>query len=231
MAVLNFVLSISLLCGLSAGLSLKGAPQPLTDEAKLTELRNSVTTHLRRLGGEPNGAQLELLRLHSATSQTVAGSLYKILAELNENSQTVNCTLSLWEKPWENFIKFDVECGDDEPKRTYGFIDPIILTTSAPFCAGCPSQISEESLKDFHPRIVESFTKLGSKYDDFDLVVKRIVSGTSQVVAGARYVLNVEATNPKEEVKTCVADIWDKPWEHFYQVKLTCKEKDYEIHL
>lgn len=139
MTVLNFVLCISLLCSLSTGSSIPGGVLLVTDGAKLTEIQSNVTTHLRKLSDEPNGAQLEFRRLHSVTYQTFGGPLFTILAELNENSQTANCTLTLW----ENFVKLDVECGDDEPRRKYGFIEPTEATTERPTinCAGCPRPI------------------------------------------------------------------------------------------
>ncbi|XP_055309719.1 uncharacterized protein LOC129573342 [Sitodiplosis mosellana] len=232
MTVLNFVVCFALLYGLCVA-GIPGAPRPITDETKLTELRNSVTTHMSKLSGQQNGAQLEFIKIHTATSQTVAGSLYKIIAEINENNQIVNCTVSLWEKPWENFVKLDVECGE-EPKRTYGWRSDQAETTTEQLplrVFGGFSPLSEEALADLHPKVTESFTQLGKKHDDFDLIVKRILSGKSQVVAGTRYVLTVEATNPKDEVKTCEADIWEKTWENFFRVQLKCQEKDYEIHL
>ncbi|XP_055309689.1 uncharacterized protein LOC129573320 [Sitodiplosis mosellana] len=109
--------------------------------------------------------------------------------------------------------------------------EPLPLPPSGFGGFGGFSPLSEKALADLHPNVTESFKQLGKKHDDFDLIAKRILSGKSQVVAGTRYVLTVEATNLKGEVKTCEADIWEKTWENFFLVKLKCQEKDYEIRI
>lgn len=234
MTKLNFVLCLTLLCGMGASVSVPGAPKQITDEAKLTELRHNITTHLSKLGAQANGAQLEFVKLHTATSKVVAGILYELFAEINENNKHVNCTISLWEKPWENFVKFDIECGEE--KRKYQWSSEQESSTDLPppppgfGVFGGFSPLSEKSLQDMHPRLTSSFNEWGKDHEEFDLIVKRVISGKSQVVAGTRYVLTIEAANPKDEIKTCEADIWEKSWENFFQVKLTCdNQKNYQL--
>lgn len=92
------------------------------------------------------------------------------------------------------------------------------------------TDLDEKDLVELHSKLKNSFDQLGEKHPkEFDLIVKRIVSGKSQVVAGTRYMLNVQAENSKKETKYCEADIWEKLWEDFFQVKLTCPDKNYTI--
>ncbi|XP_055297206.1 uncharacterized protein LOC129565908 [Sitodiplosis mosellana] len=229
MIKLNFVLYLSLLCGFCV--SIPGGVTPITDESTLTELRNKFTIHLKKLNAQENGAQLEFVKLHQATVQVIAGLLYKMNVELNENNINVNCAASLLEQQWTNFVEFDVECGsDDERKRKYGWSSDQTETTIEQLLkTGGFSPLNKKSLAGLHPKLTHSFIELGKIHKEFDLTVKRILSGKSQVVAGTRYMIAVEAANPNNEVITCEADIWEKTWENFFQIKLTCQGKSYEI--
>ena len=91
--------------------------------------------------------------------------------------------------------------------------------------------LDKKSLKKLQPNVMKSFTELSKKYKDFNLIFERILSGKSQFVAGVRYVLTVECTNPEEEVKICKVDIWEQAWLNFVQVKLTYEKNIYEIEL
>lgn len=116
MCKLNFVLCLTILCGLAASERILGGPQPVTDATELAELRQNVMNHLKNLGAQPNGAHLEFVKFHRATSKVVAGVLYEISAEIKENNQNVNCTLDLWEKSWQDFVKLNIECGEEKRK-------------------------------------------------------------------------------------------------------------------
>lgn len=92
------------------------------------------------------------------------------------------------------------------------------------------TDLDENDLLELHPKLVNSFVQLGEKHpNEFDLIVKRIISGKSQVVAGTRYMVNVQAENSKNETKNCEAEIWEKLWENFFQVKLKCQDKHFTI--
>lgn len=109
-----------LLCIFGASFAqVPGGKQPATDQVKLGEIRQTLSTHLKKLDGQASGGNLELVQTHFVTSQVVAGVLYDIFAEINENKKPVNCTVSLWEKPWMDFVKLDIECGAENRKYAY----------------------------------------------------------------------------------------------------------------
>lgn len=75
-----------LLCIFGASFAqVPGGKQPVTDQVKLGEIRQTLSTHLKKLDGQASGGNLELVQTHFVTSQVVAGVLYDIFAEINEN--------------------------------------------------------------------------------------------------------------------------------------------------
>lgn len=104
-----------------AGFNIPGGKFLIDDEDELSDLTEKVTTNLAKISEKKNGTSLEFIRIHSAIYRVVAGFIYELEAEINENKTPVNCTISLWEKPWLDFEKFDVECGDDE-KHKYQYL-------------------------------------------------------------------------------------------------------------
>lgn len=227
MIKLSVVLCLSLLCGFCV--SIPGGMTPITDEATLTELQNKITTYLEKFKSQENDEQLKLDTLKTAAYQVVAGLLYEINAEFNENNKIVNCVVSILEQPWRNFFKLTVKCGEeDERERTYEWTSDEADTTTEQLPGGFTA-LDEKSLAELHPKLTNSFIKLRKMDQEFDWTLQRILSGKSQVVAGTRYTLTVEATNSNDEVELCEADIWERTWENFYHVKLTCQGKGYEI--
>lgn len=94
---------------------------------------------------------------------------------------------------------------------------------------GGSSDLDEIELQELHRKLTLSWAKLGEKNKEFDLIYKGIKDGTSQTVAGTRYELNIIVENLKKEQKPCEADIWEKLWENFFQIKLRCQEKHYSV--
>lgn len=222
MTLLNSVLCLALLCGLCVGIPspVPGAPRTITSEAELTELRHNVTTQLEKLNAE-NGTQFELVQIYRATRQVVAGVLYKIFAEIKENNtHIVNCTMSLLENT-DDSITFRIDCGLKSDQAE---------TITKPNC-GCGGlfPLTNETLHILQPKVTEAFRQLREKYKDFDLYLKSIPFGMGHIVSGMRYLLIIEATRQMHYVEPCQADIWEKSWENFFEVKLTCSRKFYEI--
>lgn len=93
-----------------------GGQFDITDEVELNKVIGKVTEHLEKLRSQSNESNLKFVKSHWATSQVVAGFIYRMSAEINENGKTTDCTISLWEKSWENFVRFDVECGEEKRK-------------------------------------------------------------------------------------------------------------------
>lgn len=209
----KFALCLVLLSvfGTFAGLELRGSRRPITDETELSDLTKKVTTHLKKVVTGENAAPLEFGRIHSTTYQLVAGHLYGLFAGFKEKDHPLNCTISLWEKPWiVDFVKLDLECGEE--KRKYQFAsgqdDRRKKRQIASF--GRFSDLSENSAKNLHSKLTAAFDHLKTKKPHFDLTFKRVVSGKSQVVSGFHYRVTVEATNTANELKTCEAYILGK---------------------
>lgn len=91
----------------------------ITDEAELANLSRKVSFYLEEINKKGGKEQLELVRFHSATLQLASGQLYKMYAEINENNTPVDCDIGLWERPWQNFVRMVVVCGEEE--RTYAY--------------------------------------------------------------------------------------------------------------
>lgn len=93
------------------------------------------------------------------------------------------------------------------------------------------TDLNEKELLELHSKLILSSEKLAEKYDKFDLIVKKVLSGKSQTVAGTNYVVNVQMENAKKESNTCEAEIWEKLWENFLQVQLKCQDKHYSVEI
>lgn len=94
--------------------------------------------------------------------------------------------------------------------------------------AGGFKDISENDLKELEPKVTTAFEQLSSKNDDFVYTTKRLVSGKSQVVAGTRYMLLVEAA-PKDnanDVKNCDVRILQNLNGQLDEVEVKCEHHD-----
>ncbi|KAL5276686.1 hypothetical protein ACFFRR_002106 [Megaselia abdita] len=84
-----------------------GAPHE-TDTEKSAKVINA---YLKTLVGGPS---FKLDKIHSATYQTVAGSLYKIKADFKtETGEIETCEVAIWERSWlttDEAVKFDFDC-------------------------------------------------------------------------------------------------------------------------
>lgn len=204
-----------------------GGKTPITDQAKLGEIRQTLSTHLKKLDGQASGGNLELVQTHYITSQVVAGVLYDVLAEIKENNTPVNCTISLWEKPWMDFVKLDLECGDEKRKYAYAS-HPEGSRRKRQFGGfGGFQDLSAAGLEELKPKLTTAFTQLSSTHDDFDLTFKHLESGKYQVVAGTNYELKVKGTpkaNANEE-KLCDVEISENLKDEFVRVSAKCEHK------
>lgn len=220
-----FVLSLAVF-GVISGNQIPGGPRPITDEAELNELKGTVSSHLKKsTDAQDNIAQLELIRFVVATVKVVSGRLYEFTVEMNENNNLVNCTVSLWDKPWiPEFVKFDVECGEE--KRKYGY-SSALDRAKRQIAFGGFSESKYEDLQKLHPKLLSTFDYLKSNEDDFVYTLKRIVAGKDQVVAGTHYIVQLEVNNKDAEIKTCEADIYENLKGEFHQVVIKCENKSF----
>lgn len=115
-----FAVCLTLLCVCGA---ISGAPPGsatrITDQTQLNELTQKVKSYMVEFNKEGFGAHLELIHTHSATVQVVAGVRYVLMADLMENHKQAECKIALWEKPWLNFAKMDIECGNGQRKYSF----------------------------------------------------------------------------------------------------------------
>lgn len=229
MANLIVVLCLTLLCGICGSASfIPGGPRPLTEEWELTDLAGNLTEHLKKAGSE-NGTNLEFIKILSATSKVVAGRLFNVRAGIYENSTETNCTIELWEKPWENFVKIDVECGheEDEPRK-YGWASDQQHIEHLPQGFGgfgAFAQASQKELTDLHPLLDSLFTEYAKSNAGFDEKLTEIVSGESQSVAGTVYKLVIKTENPQKDVKTWNAKVVQNLKGRIVEIELTSQDK------
>lgn len=208
-----------------ANLTAKGDKKQVTDQETLNNLTKTVGEHLKKLDGQ---GKLELIEIHSATHQTVAGSLYEISAKLKENDVPANCTISIWEKPWfADFLKIDVECCKD--KRTYSYAAGVEgerqqedhrYAVNSAF-----SIMSEESLNAFTPKLTDVFNQFSNKYPEFNYILKRISSGKTEVFAGQHYKLQITVgeKDHADQTKECKVDFYENLEVNLIQVDMECE--------
>lgn len=190
---------------------------------EVDSLIKNMTSYLDKVSDQ-DSAKLELVRHHEAIYQVSTGIVYTVFAEIKENGIAKNCSLSLHEKPWLEYAKFDVDCpnkkyqwlseGAKREKRSVGDSTPLL---------GGEIEMPSNELGEIHNKLVESFDQLAAQKPEAQFQVRRIVSGKKQVVAGMRYDMKVEVLNTKTgETKVCNCEIWEKLWEEFRQVDLDC---------
>lgn len=103
-----------------------------------------------------------------------------------------------------------------------------ILGVSVGQLAGGFYDIIESDLKELEPKVAIAFELVNIKHNDFGYKMKRMVSGKSQVVAGSRYQLVVEAA-PKDnenDVKKCDVNILENLQGDFDEVQVKCEHKE-----
>lgn len=208
-----------------------GSSRPLLDEQKLNELAEIVRTYFHKLDGQANGGNLELRHIFSATHQTVAGTLYNIYAEINENNSPVNCTIKLLEQPWLNHVKLDLECGAE--KRPYAYESPSTENAESDSTRGKRQSlggyqnIGPNGISELEPKLKTIFEKLRSQYEDFDFNFVRVEGGRYQVVSGTHYIVNVEASQKSnDKQQRCEADILENLKGDFDRVDVKCAHPD-----
>lgn len=99
-----------------AGYNIPGGNFRITDAKEIKDLEQKAIAHLKKLSDSENGPNLEFIRTKSAEYQVVAGMIWRLVAEINENKEPVDCSIEIYEKPWLNFAQLDVECGEEKRK-------------------------------------------------------------------------------------------------------------------
>lgn len=98
--------------------------------------------------------------------------------------------------------------------------------------AGGLSDLGAEGINNVLPTAHSAFSLLHTKYPEFDYILKRVVSGKSQVVAGSRAVLQVEV-GPKDhadQTKQCELDLTENLQKEIVIIRMKCDGKDFEYY-
>lgn len=191
MVKLSFVLYLALFVVCANALAIRGGPRPISDEAELAELSQNVTDLLKKLANQENGPQLAFVKIHSATSQTVGGRARKALIAVIENTIESNCSISLYERPWEDYVKFDADCGENK-KYLWTTGEQRKKRSIQGFGFGAPAPASRAELDALHPRLNAAFANWRQSHPQFNIKCKSVKSGTSQVVTGTIYNVIIE---------------------------------------
>lgn len=103
-----------------------------------------------------------------------------------------------------------------------------VIGVSVGQLAGGFFDIGESELKELEPKVAIAFELLSIKHNDFVYKMKRLVGGKSQVVAGSRYQLVVEAApkNNANDVKKCDVNILENLQGDFDEVQVKCEHKN-----
>lgn len=103
-----------------------------------------------------------------------------------------------------------------------------VIGVSVGQLAGGFFDISESDLKELEPKVAIAFELLSIKHNDFVYKMKHLVGGKSQVVAGSRYQLVVEAApkNNANDVKKCDVNILENLQGDFDEVQVKCEHKN-----
>lgn len=224
-------------------------PRPILDEKELADVHHNISTHLEKLRAQENGPHFELAKIHWAYYQTVAGSLWKVKAALVQNKQEKNCTINLYERPWENLVKLNVECGENEKhqwtnaertKRSSQLVDsdvtipliepyvPIMPEHITEKIVGQPVPVSRKTLDDFHPKMVEAVNTWSASHD-FPFTFKHIVSGSIQPVGGTIYNLICELLDKNGNTVEMSAHVLENMQWKIERITFTMPGKTYEL--
>lgn len=93
------------------------------------------------------------------------------------------------------------------------------------------SAVNEEGLNNVLPTVHTAFSLLGTEYPEFDYILKRVVSGTSQIAAGKHFRLKVEVT-PKDhadQVKNCEIYLYENLQSTITEINLKCENDSKEF--
>lgn len=191
------------------------------DEDELNQIRPLLHDSLHELKGQPNGAELDLVRIDSARVQVVAGKRYSILAEFQNPSDksSTNCKVVLWHQPWSGYRETQFECDNANKykviKQGRSKRDTLV---------GGPSSVDAQTLLELRQNISESFVQAAGE-GKRSLLLKDINGAQKQVVAGILYKVQalVETADGQQN---CAIDVWLKPWINFRQVSVDCDGGD-----
>ncbi|EDW80833.1 uncharacterized protein Dwil_GK11352 [Drosophila willistoni] len=92
------------------------------------------------------------------------------------------------------------------------FVLGLALLVAADNIPGGISKLEGDRLKEAEQTLNNSLSKLASG-DGPSYKLGKIISATHQVVAGSKYVYEVELIDGESKTKQCNVQIWSRPWE------------------
>lgn len=205
------------------GLSVPGGPIAITEQEKIIELEKKIRGHFNELANRKQNSKLELLEIKSVNHRTAAGSIYELVGLVRENDVTVECAIRLWEQPWKQFSKLNVECG--EQKRPYEWV--VGSESETEFTAvGGLQDVSNAELPELTNKLRRALVKLSTEQGT-TLQLRRVIRAQKQVIAGVRYVITAELASGAE-VNTCTAEILET-LPNSVQTNISCGDKKYTV--
>lgn len=209
----------------NAGWNMPGGRFKITNETELNALIGKYRASLVELSASNDKyPDFEFLEILDANYRVTSGVIYDAYVNLKENNEMSKCLLSLWEKDWDNFKKFEVSCG--EPKRTYQLLVGQERRKRRQTLGGI-SEVAPEHWNDASALLDESLVQLNQEKNTQYKVV-RVTKVRKQTVAGPKYYITAEFTS-SGPTEICEIEIWEKPWEDFRQTDVTCSEKVYRV--
>ncbi|XP_017046745.1 cystatin-like protein [Drosophila ficusphila] len=116
-----FVLGLTLSVAVALRAPLGGA-KPLEGD-DLASAKELLTNTLAKLA-TGNGPNYQVVNVKSASSQLVAGTLYKFQVDLSNGSDPKECTVKIWDRPWllekGQAVNVRIQCKEeDEVDKTW----------------------------------------------------------------------------------------------------------------
>lgn len=216
--------------GVRPGWNIPGGRFAIEDPVQLKELSANITLHLNKLKeSDDKVPNLELIKLHSANYHVVSGIIYEGQVTLKEGEALSPCEVSLWQQWWLNHTKFDVKCGEAEPKRYWLFEVGADQQRRKRAGFGAPSRVSEDEFAEVKLYAEKSIQQLNEEKNT-DFIILRIFDAERQVISGSKITITAELKSSTKESETCTITIIEQSFENgFRQTDVKCKESNYQV--
>ncbi|XP_053657840.1 uncharacterized protein LOC128706923 [Anopheles marshallii] len=179
-----------------------GSAQELTpEEYAKAEHQTRVRTGLQQQSALVDGSGNERkVKIVGATMQIVAGKSYTYRLTFPDDESKRVCKLNVWEKPW-----LKEKAPQEAFKASFECPDTVTRSKRDSYCAGCASPLTADEYgnSEHQERIDKILTFHGLTRGNS----LKVLNGTSQVVAGMKYVYYVQHNNA-----VCKLTSWERVW-------------------
>lgn len=109
-----------------------------------------------------------------------------------------------------------------------------ILTANAsdeqPELIGGRNEIGRDEWPELFKKVSESLARLATQENGPSFNLEEILMAEKQMVAGLKYYINARVTPAQSASKICKFEIWEKIWEKFQQVDVSCEDgAEYQV--